>query len=147
MQPKKSIILLSFSAIHSAVITSRFPLLQIIYLNVMQPPKLVHQENYNGSVIISEGETLSLDCNAHGIPIPRIYWMYGKHAQSKFKQSNLSCESKIGFNASLLLNTYINSVCSMISSRYFALTNISVEKCSTTWQWKVYLCCKKWIST
>ena len=72
-------------AIHSAF----FPLRQIIDLNVMQPPKLVHQENYNGSVIISEGETLSLDCNAHGIPIPQIYWMYGKHVQSKLKQSIL----------------------------------------------------------
>ena len=87
----------------------------------MQPPKLVHQENYNGSVIISEGETLSLDCNAHGIPIPRIYWMYGKHAQSKFKQSNLSCESKIGFNASLLLNTYINSVCVCVFNDIFQI--------------------------
>ena len=51
----------------------------------MQPPKLIYQAGSNGSVIISEGDTLHLDCNAYGIPSPQIYWIYGKHAQSKFK--------------------------------------------------------------
>ena len=50
----------------------------------MHPPTLIYQDGSNGSVIITEGETLHLDCKAYGIPIPQIYWIYGKHDQSKF---------------------------------------------------------------
>ena len=55
----------------------------------MQPPKLINQAGSNGSVIISEGDTLHLDCNAYGIPSPQIYWIYGEHAQSKFNYNQV----------------------------------------------------------
>ena len=65
--------------------------LQIINLNVLQPPKLIYQEGSNGSVIVSEGDTLHLDCNAYGIPSPQIYWIYGQHDQSKFNGLIILC--------------------------------------------------------
>jgi hypothetical protein len=49
----------------------------------MQSPKLMSIGSFNGTIIVSEGETLKLVCKATGLPKPTVYWIYGEYEHSE----------------------------------------------------------------